>query len=90
MPADSAIVRWSTMVNDAFTANGRPLDSAHLYEQQLADAGFVNIHVVCEKWPVNRWPKAKKYKQLGTMSSLSMPSLVYALLFICTLSCLAN
>ena len=69
MPADSAIVRWSTMVNDAFAASGRPLDSAYLYGEQLADAGFVNVHVVCEKWPVNHWPKNKKYKQLGMMSS---------------------
>ena len=82
--------RWSTMVNDAFTANGRPLDSAHLYGKQLADAGFVNIHVVHEKWPINRWPKDKKYKQLGMMSSLFIASRVYALLFIYKLSRLLN
>ena len=65
MSPDSAIVRWSTMINDAFTANERPLDSAYLYEQQLAEAGFINIRVVKEKWPTNRWPKDPKYKQLG-------------------------
>lgn len=41
------------------------MDTALLYEQQLAEAGFVNVHVVKEKWPLNRWPKDKRYKQLG-------------------------
>lgn len=65
MPEDSAIRRWSTLVNEAFRLNGRPLDTALYYEQQLADAGFVNIHVVHNKIPMNRWPKNQKYKQLG-------------------------
>lgn len=43
------------------------MDSALYYEQQLADAGFTNIHIVQEKWPVNRWPRDKKYKQLGNI-----------------------
>ena len=43
----------------------RPIGTALYYEQQLADAGFVNIHVIREKRPLNRWPKDKKYKQLG-------------------------
>lgn len=41
------------------------MDTALFYEQQLADAGFINIRVVKEKWPLNRWPKDIKYKQLG-------------------------
>ena len=53
------------MMNEAFRGNGRPLDTALEYERQLADAGFVNIHAVREKWPTNRWPRDKKYKQLG-------------------------
>ena len=65
MPEDSAICRWSRMLNEAFRANGRPVDTAFHYEKQLADAGFVDIHVVREEWPLNRWPKDKKYKQLG-------------------------
>lgn len=55
------------MVNEAFRGNGSSLDTALNYEQQLADAGFVNIHVVHDKWPINRWPKNHKYKQLGKM-----------------------
>lgn len=69
MHDDSVLRRWSILVNEAFRANGSSLDTALLYEQQLADAGFINIHIQCEKWPVNRWPKHPKYKQLGTSIS---------------------
>jgi hypothetical protein len=62
---DSALLKWSMIMNEAFRANGRPLDLALTYEKELADAGFVNIHVVREKWPTNGWARDKKYKQLG-------------------------
>lgn len=67
MPDDSALRRWSILTSEAFRLNGRPLDTVLHYEQQLADAGFVNINVMREKWPINHWPKNKKYKQLGKM-----------------------
>lgn len=67
MPDDSALKQWSTLASEAFRHNGRPLDTVLHYEQQLADAGFVNVNVVREKWPTNHWPKNKKYKQLGKM-----------------------
>jgi hypothetical protein len=31
----------------------------------LADAGFTNIHETIYKWPQNRWPKDKHFKELG-------------------------
>lgn len=51
---------------------GRPIDTAYNYEQQLSEAGFVNIHVIREKWPLNRWPRDKKYKQLGKYYSFRL------------------
>ncbi|KAL2108131.1 hypothetical protein VUR80DRAFT_4249 [Thermomyces stellatus] len=65
LPPDSALRRWSEITNNAFRDSGRSLDTALNYEQQLAEAGFVNICVIREKWPTNRWPRDKKYKQLG-------------------------
>lgn len=65
---DSGLGQWSELLTQAFRESGRPMDSALYYEQQLADAGFINIHIVREKWPVNRWPRDKKYKQLGNIS----------------------
>lgn len=65
LPEDCALNRWSDMILEGFRRNGRPVDSALHYENQLADAGFINIHAVREKWPTNRWPQDRKYKQLG-------------------------
>lgn len=71
---DSALKQWSVTMNEAFRGNGRPLDTALHYEHQLADAGFINIHAVREKWPTNRWPRDKKYKQLGEIPLLATPA----------------
>ena len=83
MTEDSALLQWSTLLNEAFRGNKRPMDTALHYEQQLADAGFINIQVVRDRWPVNRWPRDKKYKQLGiwTLENalLSLSSLTLAL-----------
>ncbi|KAI8649253.1 hypothetical protein NCS57_01461900 [Fusarium keratoplasticum] len=78
---DSALYKWSTLLSSAFTANGSPMDSALKYQEQLKDTGFVDIHVVKRKWPLNRWPKDQKHKQIGiwahqnTMDALSALSL---------------
>ncbi|MBE3045129.1 hypothetical protein IMZ48_21765 [Candidatus Bathyarchaeota archaeon] len=65
MADDSPLKRWSTMLLEAFRSNGRALDTALHYEKQLSEAGFVNVKVIQEKWPINRWPRDPRYKQLG-------------------------
>ena len=62
---DAPLKRWSTLINEAMHAAGRSLDTALHYQQQLADAGFTDIGIVRELWPTNRWPRDKKYKQIG-------------------------
>lgn len=62
---EDALYRWSKLMIEAFGGFGQPVDSALRYEQQLTDAGFVDVVVVKEKWPTNRWPKDQKYKQIG-------------------------
>lgn len=62
---DSPLMQWSYWINEGFRGNKSAFDTALHYEEQLADAGFVNIGTVREKWPTNRWPREKKYKQLG-------------------------
>ncbi|MBE3048389.1 methyltransferase domain-containing protein [Candidatus Bathyarchaeota archaeon] len=62
---DAPINRWSILLNEGMRGMGRPLDTALYYQEQLADAGFTDIGIVREIWPINRWPKDKKYKQIG-------------------------
>ncbi|KAF5699565.1 methyltransferase [Fusarium globosum] len=62
---DSALSKWSDLLHDIFTKNGRPMDSALKYKDQLEAAGFVDVNIVKRKWPLNRWPKDPKHKQIG-------------------------
>ncbi|KAI8725714.1 hypothetical protein NCS52_00143100 [Fusarium sp. LHS14.1] len=66
---DSPLYKWATLLLRTFAAMGSPLDSALKYKEQLKAAGFVDVHVVQRKWPMNRWPKAKIYKQIGTWAN---------------------
>lgn len=62
---DCPLKQWSDLIHQGFGAMGAPVDTALHYEQQLDEAGFVDIVTIKEKWPTNRWPKDKKYKQIG-------------------------
>jgi hypothetical protein len=48
-------------------------DAATRYKSQLEDAGFINVQEIVYKWPTNRWPKDKKYKELGNLSPQKHP-----------------
>lgn len=62
---ESPLYKWATLLVQTFTNMRSPLDSALRYKEQLEAAGFINVTVVKRKWPMNRWPKAQKYKQIG-------------------------
>ncbi|KAF4953755.1 hypothetical protein FGADI_5748 [Fusarium gaditjirri] len=63
---NSALNKWSEVLHDIFTKNGRPMDSALKYKDQLEAAGFVDVNIVRRKWPLNKWPKDPKHKQIGS------------------------
>lgn len=48
---------------------GRSADSPVKFKAQMEAAGFVNVTETVYKWPSNRWPKEKKFKELGTATS---------------------
>ena len=64
---EAPLKRWTDSLFQAFKNIDRPTDSVLRYEQQLADTGFIDVGSVKEKWPTNRWPKDKKYKQIGRL-----------------------
>ncbi len=79
LPEGSAVVRWNNLLNEASTKFGAGLDSAKHYKQQLADAGFTNIVLTEYKWPMNPWPKDRKYKELGAWVHENMNESLQAL-----------
>jgi hypothetical protein len=38
------------------------------FKAQMEAAGFVNVTQTVYKWLSNRWPKDKKFKELGTLN----------------------
>ncbi|KAH7079454.1 S-adenosyl-L-methionine-dependent methyltransferase [Paraphoma chrysanthemicola] len=65
MPSNSAIVRWHNYMHDGAKKAGFPLDSISHVPKMMKEAGFVDIVATPTKWPINTWPKDKKYKELG-------------------------
>ncbi|KAF8855637.1 S-adenosyl-L-methionine-dependent methyltransferase [Acephala macrosclerotiorum] len=65
LPTDSALLKWSRLILEAGEKIGRPTNSAASYKLQLENAGFVNVVEFRYKWPLNRWPKDAKSKELG-------------------------
>ena len=39
------------------------------YKDHAEAAGFVNVREETYRWPSNRWPKDKKFKELGELST---------------------
>ncbi|KAM5347433.1 hypothetical protein ACJ41O_010438 [Fusarium nematophilum] len=69
---DSFIRQWSNHMLEAGSRIGRSLDTIDSHPQNLRDAGFTNINKVVFKWPMNTWPKDRKYKEIGAWSYENM------------------
>jgi hypothetical protein len=52
-------------MHDAATKMGFPLDKIADVPEMMSDAGFVDIVATPFKWPINTWPKDRKYKEIG-------------------------
>ena len=67
------IDKWGTFVVEGAAKIGLAVNSARSYKQQLIQAGFEDVQELVYKWPMNRWPKNPKMKELGTWT-VSLPS----------------
>jgi len=65
VPPNSALKKWADLMLKGCAKAGRPIDVAQTFKQRLEDAGFTDVVETVYKWPGNRWPKDKKYKELG-------------------------
>jgi hypothetical protein len=78
-----AHMRWMRLLKEAGERMGRPfVDPAQLAEQ-LEKIGFDDVHVRKDKWPINPWPKGRRWKLLGMLTlenmSQGLESLSYKL-----------
>ncbi|KAF5707823.1 methyltransferase [Fusarium globosum] len=62
------------LLDEASTKIGRPFQDNKKNKDILRDAGFVDIVETVFKWPTNRWPLDKRYKEIGEWNNLNMDS----------------
>lgn len=63
---DSWHTQWTNHMMEAGEKIGRPLNATQQYKTQLEAAGFVDVVVEVQKWPINQWSKDKKAKQVSS------------------------
>ncbi|SPO06233.1 related to methyltransferase [Cephalotrichum gorgonifer] len=69
LPDDSAVVKWHEYMDQAADKMGFPLHIVLEFPKLMQEAGYTDISVEQIKWPMNTWPKDKKYKELGYFAS---------------------
>ncbi|TPX15023.1 uncharacterized protein E0L32_004853 [Thyridium curvatum] len=65
LPDDSPMKRWSDLMLEAGERSGFHLNTCGKAAEMMKDAGFVDIVRIPFKWPMNRWPKDPRAKQIG-------------------------
>ncbi|EFX00210.1 hypothetical protein CMQ_7212 [Grosmannia clavigera kw1407] len=69
---DSDLWIWMSLVMEAMENLGRPVVAAQQWKPFMEEVGFEGVVEVNYKWPINRWPRDRKYKELGTWSLANM------------------
>ena len=65
---------WMELVMESMAKLGRPVVSAQQWKPLMEQCGFEDVTQTIYKWPTNRWPRDKKYKELGMWSLANMDS----------------
>lgn len=64
---DSLFMQYNDCIMEATSRIGVNTNVPTLWKDQLAEIGFVNIHVQWCHWPVGPWAKGKRNKVLGKL-----------------------
>jgi hypothetical protein len=67
---DSALYQWSTLCLEASKKIGRDLGATNTYKAEMERVGYEGIVEKMWIWPMNRWPKDPKLKELGMYTYL--------------------
>ncbi|KAF5010819.1 hypothetical protein FDECE_3028 [Fusarium decemcellulare] len=75
---DHALFRWCDHLRDAAGKLGRPYEKTENLKRFMAEVGFTDIHETLFKWPINQWPKDKRFKELGAWHNENSSSFLEA------------
>ncbi|KAK1658796.1 S-adenosyl-L-methionine-dependent methyltransferase, partial [Colletotrichum godetiae] len=79
VPEESALRRWHDLMAQAGEQCGRSIESPSKYTKAIEDAGFVDIVTHKFVWPLNTWPKDKRFKEIGRWMVLNLDMGIEAL-----------
>ncbi|KXT06230.1 hypothetical protein AC579_2611 [Pseudocercospora musae] len=68
---DSALLKWCSLMYEAFAKIRAVVPTAENYKEWLEDAGYENVHLEIIKRPSNDWPKDPKWKEIGRYCCLN-------------------
>ncbi|KAH0420976.1 TAM domain methyltransferase [Colletotrichum camelliae] len=72
LSVDSDLWKWVLLVMEGMEKFGRPVTAAEQWKALMEEAGFEDVVETIYKWPTNRWPRDKHYKDLGMWSLENM------------------
>ncbi|CUS15738.1 unnamed protein product [Tuber aestivum] len=75
---DGAISRYWGLVSEAALSTGRTFQVASTIEERLKAAGFVDVTVRKEMWPMGLWPKDERMKEIGRIGRIGLRSAFHA------------
>ena len=72
VPEDSASCQWARLLGEATQKLGRSIPPVTQYKKFMEDAGFVDVQELYLKRPTNDWPKDRRLKEIGRVSSVTL------------------
>ncbi|KAL0934655.1 TAM domain methyltransferase [Colletotrichum truncatum] len=69
---ESDLWKWVLLVMEGMEKFGRPVSAAQQWKELMEAVGFEDVVETVYKWPTNRWPRDKHYKDLGMWSLENM------------------
>ncbi|KAH7115544.1 S-adenosyl-L-methionine-dependent methyltransferase [Dactylonectria macrodidyma] len=76
---DHALRKWCVLLAKAAQEHGTPFIETDRLKHLMAGVGFVDVKETPFKWPTNRWPKEKRFKELGEWSNVNTDDLLEGL-----------
>ncbi|KAJ5182530.1 hypothetical protein N7492_000146 [Penicillium capsulatum] len=68
VPSDNVLYTWGPQLTRAAQKAGRPLGMMQRMGDSIKKAGFTDIRVRDDKWPIGPWPKDKSLKEAGAVN----------------------
>ena len=72
LSTESNLWKWMLLVMEGMEKLGRPVTAAQQWKTMMEKAGFEDVVETVYKWPTNKWPRDKQYKDLSMWSLANM------------------